>query len=105
MTWPQEDHADLGLIDDDNTPEMRKTPVHSAKNATEVSSHNPTKGTEAMADPTLTTPFPALSGPILAIEEYLATDNAPVLVRVQVDDPIRGPIIEMYFADDLMVQP
>lgn len=57
-----------------------------------------------MADPTLTTPFPALSGPILAIEEYLATDDAPTLVRVQVDDPIRGPIIEMYFADDLMVQ-
>ena len=24
---PQEDHADLGLVDDDETPDMRKGPV------------------------------------------------------------------------------
>jgi hypothetical protein len=24
---PQEDHADLGLVDDDNTPAMRKPPA------------------------------------------------------------------------------
>ena len=24
---PQQDHADLGLIEDDNTPEMRKAPA------------------------------------------------------------------------------
>lgn len=24
---PQEEHADLGLIEDDNTPEMRKAPA------------------------------------------------------------------------------
>ncbi|MGB3708960.1 hypothetical protein [Gordonia sp. (in: high G+C Gram-positive bacteria)] len=34
---PQQDHADLGLIDDDNTPEMRKEPVLSAKTATDSS--------------------------------------------------------------------
>lgn len=27
MNRPQEHHADLGLIDDDQTPEMRKAPV------------------------------------------------------------------------------
>lgn len=36
MTWPQEAHVDLGLIEDDHTPDMRKTPVSSAKNTTEV---------------------------------------------------------------------
>ncbi|GAA4668538.1 hypothetical protein [Gordonia humi] len=40
MSRPQEDHADLGLIEDDNTPDMRKTPVHPAKNVTEVSESN-----------------------------------------------------------------
>lgn len=24
---PQQDHADLGLVEDDNTPDMRKAPV------------------------------------------------------------------------------
>lgn len=24
---PQEDHADLGIVEDDNTPEMRKPPA------------------------------------------------------------------------------
>lgn len=24
---PQQDHADLGLVDDDHTPDMRKAPV------------------------------------------------------------------------------
>lgn len=46
MTWPQEDHADLGLIEDDNTPDMRKTPVIAGKHTTEVSSFNPTKEIE-----------------------------------------------------------
>lgn len=27
MHRPQEDHADLGLVDDDRTPDMRKAPV------------------------------------------------------------------------------
>lgn len=27
MNRPQEDHADLGLIDDDNTEDMRTAPV------------------------------------------------------------------------------
>lgn len=25
--WPQETHADLGLVDDDHTPDMRMAPV------------------------------------------------------------------------------
>lgn len=25
--YPQEDHADLGLIEDDHTPDMRKAPA------------------------------------------------------------------------------
>lgn len=28
MHRPQEDHADLGLVDDDNTPDMRTAPVN-----------------------------------------------------------------------------
>lgn len=27
MRRPQEDHADLGLVDDDHTPDMRKPPA------------------------------------------------------------------------------
>ena len=27
LSRPQEAHADLGLIEDDNTPDMRKAPV------------------------------------------------------------------------------
>ncbi len=27
MLWPQEDHADLGLVDDDDTEDMRKAPA------------------------------------------------------------------------------
>lgn len=84
------------------TRPTEKTPA-SRQASAEVSSHNPTKGTEAMADPTLTTPFPELSGPILAVEEYLATEDAPTLVRVELDDPVRGPVVTMFFADDLEV--
>ncbi|WP_353107747.1 hypothetical protein [Gordonia sp. (in: high G+C Gram-positive bacteria)] len=29
MTWPQEEHADLGLIEDDHTEDMRKPPTGS----------------------------------------------------------------------------
>lgn len=32
-TRPQESHADLGLIEDDNTPEMRSTPADSGVSA------------------------------------------------------------------------
>ncbi len=34
-TRPQESHADLGLIEDDNTPEMRMAPTSTAKHQVE----------------------------------------------------------------------
>lgn len=40
LTWPQAEHADLGLIDDDHTEDMRKEPVHPAKNATDSHATN-----------------------------------------------------------------
>ena len=48
MTWPQEAHADLGLIDDDHTPDMRRAPMlHPAKNASTEATANNYEGAES----------------------------------------------------------
>lgn len=38
---PQEDHADLGLVDDDDTPDMRKPPAATRGLQFENSIHQP----------------------------------------------------------------
>ncbi len=40
---PQADHADLGLIDDDNTPDMRKPPAATRGNFSKPNQPTPTK--------------------------------------------------------------
>lgn len=40
MTWPQEDHADLGLVEDDNTEDLRQN----AEKPLERPAKNITKG-------------------------------------------------------------
>jgi len=45
---PQQDHADLGLIDDDNTEDMRKAPV--APDALQKNHHVVTTTTQGVLD-------------------------------------------------------
>lgn len=48
LTWPQAEHADLGLIDDDHTPDMRKAPMlHPTKNASTEATANNYEGAES----------------------------------------------------------
>jgi hypothetical protein len=42
---PQQDHADLGIVDDDDTPDMRKAPV--AADALQKNHHVVTTTTES----------------------------------------------------------
>lgn len=48
LTWPQAEHADLGLIEDDHTPDMRKAPMlHPTKNASTEATANDHEGIES----------------------------------------------------------
>jgi hypothetical protein len=51
MHRPQEDHADLGLIDDDNTEDMRTAPVNPGASTPGGGRSNPTHDQESEVTP------------------------------------------------------